>query len=1054
MIKKFSLWTIQLLLVFALCPVLFANSTSASDKGPGAENADGTPVVVKPAGTASTESPAATEPKLPEFSKFAPGATPLCGLLNLYQKKENLYAEFTSSHLNTDFIIIISIAKGIGEAPLLGGWSWDFGDDMIWQFRKAGDRIQIVRRNFRYQANPGTPEAKALAIGFSDSILYSLPIIAKGPQGGDIVDLTSIFMSDLPMISSKALPGFFFARDRSTWAKLKPLKDNMEIQVAATYSGGGRGHMETVMDTRGVSINIHYSISKLPSSGYQPRLADERVGYFNTVIKNLSRNADDNNFIRYINRWNLQKLESSAEQSLPRKPIVFWLEKSIPFHYRKPIRDGILEWNKAFEAAGFYNAIEVRQQEDNDTWDPEDINYNTVRWSAANAGFAIGPSRINPLTGEILDADILLDVGFIESWNRAFELQTPEDLTQKFLVSPVFTRMFEQQTDTAQRESTTLPTSIDEALFYSQQVGLATMFFDTLAFNASNPEEADLIDLEGMEAGNDSAPHDITTVAAKEKKTDAKKSDAKKSTVKKPDEKKANGKKPDTAKSAAKSDAKSAGKSTAAKKSDVKKSDAKKTEDKETKKAEDKKAEGKKTEDKKSEDKKPDVNEIAKVKKEKYENERKKLIRQGLQMIITHEIGHTLGLRHNFKLSTLNTLEAINSWSEANKYGYVGSIMDYQPANIMPKGAKQGDYYYSYHLGEYDYWAIEYGYKSFGKGTESELDDLKKIASRQSSRPLNYATDEDYLGGNDPLINPFDLGASPLDYAKIRVKLISQILPGLDKRIVKDGESYCKLMSRFVMLLAAHYQSMSLVSGYVGGMHVNRDFKGDPNARPPFQIVSAKEQREAVALLCKEVFGKNSYKIPPQLYNYLAPNRWRHWGSTIPSRYDLEIHDTILTLQKVMFMSLLSNDMVGRLADSGIRSKPGTDVYTTIELLKSINDSIFAELDSLDQGNFTTSRQAISSQRRSLQQAWTHYLINKMLNKGTTLNLGGISLTIDSAGAVEIKDLVMQTLMTDLKRIDAVAKGNAKLDTFTRSHLSDLSMRIRKALAAVAEIKM
>ena len=310
------------------------------------------------------------------------------------------------------------------------------------------------------------------------------------------------------------------------------------------------------------------------------------------------------------------------------------------------------------------------------------------------------------------------------------------------------------------------------------------------------------------------------------------------------------------------------------------------------------------------------------------------------------------------------------------------------------------------------------------------------------------------MGGNDPLINPFDLGASPLDYAKMRVKLISQILPGLDKRIVKDGESYSKLMSRFVMLLAAHYQSMSLASGYVGGMHVNRDFKGDPNGRPPFQIVSAKEQREAVALLCKEVFGKDSYKIPPQLYNYLAPNRWRHWGSTIPSRYNLEIHDTILTLQKVMFMSLLSNDMVGRLADSGIRSKPGTDVYTTVELVDSLNNAIFAELGSLDKGNFTTTQQAISSQRRSLQQAWTQYLINKMLNKGTTINLGSISLTIDLSGAVEIKDLVMQTLMADLKRIDAVTKGNATLDTFTRSHLADLSMRIRKALAAVAEIKM
>src|SRR6185369_18080243 len=104
-----------------------------------------------------------------------------------------------------------------------------------------------------------------------------------------------------------------------------------------------------------------YSISLLPQTGYQPRLADDRVGYFVTATKDYSRKGDDDRFVRYINRWDLKKKDPSAEVSEADKPIIFWMEKTIPFKYRKPIRDGILEWNKAFEKAGFYNAIQVRQ---------------------------------------------------------------------------------------------------------------------------------------------------------------------------------------------------------------------------------------------------------------------------------------------------------------------------------------------------------------------------------------------------------------------------------------------------------------------------------------------------------------------------------------------------------------------------------------------------------------------------------------------------------------------------------------------------------------------
>ena len=163
--------------------------------------------------------------------------------------------------------------------------------------------------------------------------------------------------------------------------------------MAATYASGGMASIDTVPDSRGVTLYVHYSISRLPETGYQPRLADDRVGHFLTVIKDFSKTGGDDQFVRYINRWDLRKAEPSAAVSPPVTPIVFWIEKTVPFKYRGAVREGILEWNKAFERAGFANAIEVRQQPDDATWDPEDINYNTFRWITANAGFAMGPSR-------------------------------------------------------------------------------------------------------------------------------------------------------------------------------------------------------------------------------------------------------------------------------------------------------------------------------------------------------------------------------------------------------------------------------------------------------------------------------------------------------------------------------------------------------------------------------------------------------------------------------------------------------------------------------------
>jgi hypothetical protein len=620
------------------------------------------------------------------------------GLIKLHEKDNHLYAELTSSQLNRDFIVLISIARGIGEGSLLGGMTWGFGDDWLWQFRKVGDDIQVVRRNVRFRAAKGSPEERAVHLAYTDSVLFALPILTTGPGGSMVVDLSHIFMSDLPQIS-QVLHGFSFSSNKSSWAEKKAFADNVELEVAATYSSSGTQTIDTVPDSRGVSLNIHYSISLLPDTGYTPRQADDRVGYFLTAVKDFSKKGDEDRFVRYINRWDLQKADPTAERSPPKKPIIFWIEKTVPFAYRAAIRDGILEWNKAFESAGIVNAIEVRQQPDNADWDPEDINYNTFRWITSGAGFAMGPSRVNPTTGQILDADIIFDADFVTYWKQTYENFTPESIAA-MTGGPLDIESYQKALEKVPAQHR--HNAMCRCELHS---GMAReLAFGSTALAAMAP----------------------AATSAKEQE---------------------------------------------------------------------------------------------------------RLLLQGLKEVTMHEVGHTLGLRHNFKGSTFYSLKDLNDKEKTHENGTVASVMDYSPPNIVPKGSRQGDYY-SDTIGLYDVWAIQYGYTAQTGGTEGELAALKKIASRCAEPGLDYATDEDTRGIDpDPLTNRFDLGSDPLAYAQARTKMISDLIPQVITKVTKDGDGYQRSRQAF-SLRGRHRnesrpQGRSQKSGAVRGHSRREATRGD-----------------------------------------------------------------------------------------------------------------------------------------------------------------------------------------------------------------------------------
>lgn len=851
---------------------------------------------------AQAEKPAApATPPPPPYAAHLKDAPPIPGMITLYRRGNSLFAELNSQDYSSEYIVLISISRGIAQGQLLGGMSWGFGDDWIWQFRKVDENVHVIRRNVRFKANKGSPEAHAVSNAYTDSVLFSLPIASKGPKGGDLIDLTRIFMSDLPQIS-QALPGFGFAGDRSTFASVKGFEQNVEIEVAATYASSGTQEIDTVPDSRGVSINVHYSISKIPQTNYQPRLADDRVGYFLTAVKDFSSKGDREQFIRYINRWDLQKSDASAKISPPVKPVKFWIEKTVPFKYEKAIYDGIYEWNKAFESAGFANAIVVERQPDNATWDPEDINYNTFRWITANAGFAMGPSRVNPYTGQILDADIIFDADFLTSWKEEFE-----NLTQKTV---------------AQLTNGTYEETPEEkaARFFSPKM--------------ARYGECRLNHGMSMQFAFGSA----AIMANADPKIQAENLD--------------------------------------------------------------------------------------------------KFIMQGLKEVTMHEVGHTLGLRHNFKASKWLSIKDMNDPEKA-KNGIVASVMDYSPANIVPKDWKQGDYY-TQTVGPYDYWAIQYGYTPFSGGTAGEVAELKKIASRSGEAPLAYATDEDTRGPDpDPDSNRFDFGSDPIEFAKIRLQIVNELLPGMVERVTAEGDDYTQARRVFNILLAQRGQALYFASRYVGGLKTSRSHRGDKDGKVPVALVDPKTQRDVLSLLEENVFADKPYEFPPELYNALGWSNWNHWGKEPASRKDFGVHNTVLMWQERVISQLLSPTTLDRLHDGEMRVSADADVLTTAELIERLTKSIFSEIETVKEGDYTTRKPAISSLRRNLQRSYLKSL--------SRLAMGSTSAPQDC------QTIAYDQLSRLNQRMNALLQNNAiaaKLDPYSRAHLQESKDRIQKVLDA------
>lgn len=380
---------------------------------------------------AATAPPAPGQP--PAFATVIKDAKESKGLIALWQKEEKVWLELKPEDFNKPFFLSPKISQGIGEAGIYGGtmigrWGRT-GRAQLVEFRRINNLVQLVAVNTDYAGGDAkSPSGRAVAAGFSNSLLGTAQVASQPhPERKTVlVEASSFFLGDmlgLGMALQRHYRQGYALEPRNTYfSSIRAMPEQVVFNVNAHFYTGSIAVPQpgsppgmpapttptTLPDARSLTLGLYYAIAKLPDAPMAPRLADPRIGHFTTSVNDFSDDLLRTPRKAYVNRWRLEKKEPAAALSEPVKPIAFWIDRTVPVKYRDAISRGILAWNSAFEKIGFKDAIVVKQQPDDADFDTLDVGAASVRWmtNAQPTFGAIGPSQVDPRSGEIIDADI------------------------------------------------------------------------------------------------------------------------------------------------------------------------------------------------------------------------------------------------------------------------------------------------------------------------------------------------------------------------------------------------------------------------------------------------------------------------------------------------------------------------------------------------------------------------------------------------------------------------------------------------------------------------
>jgi len=386
--------------VFAQDPPPTPAETPAGPGGPGGPRPGGTP---------------SGEPQ-PYDKVITKDAKSKDGVFKVHKIKDKYFYEIPKDQLDKEFLWVTQIAKtteGVGY----GGQA--LGRRVV-RWERIDNKINLRVIDYSIVADPRTEIFEAVRNANNDTILMSFPVAAFGPNDAAVIDVSRLFTTDLFELSARQrLQATMMDASRSYIEQILTFPTNIEAQATHTYTrnptpagaggGGGGGFGGAGMSPGSATVVLHHSMVKLPENPMMPRLFDERVGYFSVSNLDFSRPEQKATERRFITRWRLEKKDPTAAVSEPVKPIVYYIDRATPAWLVPYTKRGVEKWQKAFEAAGFKNAIIAKPQpsaKEDPEFHPEDARYSVIRWLPSTIENASGPHVNDPRTGEILESDI------------------------------------------------------------------------------------------------------------------------------------------------------------------------------------------------------------------------------------------------------------------------------------------------------------------------------------------------------------------------------------------------------------------------------------------------------------------------------------------------------------------------------------------------------------------------------------------------------------------------------------------------------------------------
>ena len=339
------------------------------------------------------------------------------GLFNLYQDtaKGSMYMHIPAEAMGNEFIYFSQVEDGV---VLSGFHRGQYRGSKVISFHRHFGQLEVHAENTNFFVDPNHALSKAADANLNTPILASLKVEAED-SSGVVISADALFLKEeLQMVKPPTRPGRRSALGKLSKTKSKVVDvvnypENTEVSVDYVYdtSSPNVGGSQFV-DGRVVTVGYRHALLPMPEDGFTPRADDPRIGFFATNVDDLT-GVTSTPWRDMIHRWRLEKKDPEAAMSEPVEPITWWIENTTPEEFRPIIKAGVEKWNLAFEPLGFKNAVVVKVQPDTADWDAGDVRYNVLRWTASPtppfSGY--GPSFVNPRTGEILGADIMLEYG-------------------------------------------------------------------------------------------------------------------------------------------------------------------------------------------------------------------------------------------------------------------------------------------------------------------------------------------------------------------------------------------------------------------------------------------------------------------------------------------------------------------------------------------------------------------------------------------------------------------------------------------------------------------